>query len=85
MENSACALLAAVRSTAAQSLAAYISGAVQDTLSVLPGRENFHDARDAYSLNKDTGHPAMDIALASGNQCFRVAISLALAMGRYFG
>jgi DNA repair exonuclease SbcCD ATPase subunit len=47
--------------------------------------ESGQKALDLQLLNEDTGHHPMDIALASGSQCFRVAISLALAMGRYFG
>lgn len=42
-------------------------------------------ALDLLFHNADTSQQPMDIRLASGSQGFRVAISLALAMGRYFG
>lgn len=42
-------------------------------------------ALDLEFLNSDTGSQWMDTELASGSQCFRIAISLALAMGSYFG
>lgn len=42
-------------------------------------------ALDLEFLNTETGPQWMDIELASGSQCFRIAISLALAMGSYFG
>jgi DNA repair exonuclease SbcCD ATPase subunit len=42
-------------------------------------------ALDLLFKNTETGRHAMDAALASGSQGFRIAISLALAIGRYFG
>lgn len=42
-------------------------------------------ALDLEFLNADTGGQWMDTELASGSQCFRIAISLALAIGSYFG
>lgn len=42
-------------------------------------------ALDLEFRNTDTGSDWMDIELASGSQSFRIAISLALAMGTYFG
>lgn len=41
-------------------------------------------ALDLEFLNADTGGQWMDTELASGSQCFRIAISLALAIGSYF-
>lgn len=49
------------------------------------GKSTRQKALDLEFFNTETGQRWMDIELASGSQCFRVAISLALAMGSYFG
>lgn len=51
-----------------------------------PGKNKEQDrALDLIFRNEETAKKPMDVALASGSQRFRIAISLALAIGRYFG
>ncbi len=50
------------------------------------GKDKEQDrALDLLFRNEETAKKPMDVALASGSQRFRIAISLALAIGRYFG
>lgn len=49
------------------------------------GGEQSEKALDLVVYNYDTGTKSMPIALASGSQRFRIAVSLALAIGRYAG
>lgn len=50
------------------------------------GRDKEQDrALDLLFRNEETAKKPLDVALASGSQRFRIAISLALAIGRYFG